>query len=147
MVKKALFVSLLVLLEIADSQNLAAQSRPKDQLLHKKVFVITMERHSEKKNKQEDPFEDELSFRSNKGWSKAMQNASNGGFVRGDYAVKKEEVLGEKVYKFQIINKNSKGFSLKWDGEVFGDQIKGTATISKKGKVKEEYTFEGTLKD
>jgi hypothetical protein len=147
MFKKSLFVSLFIILEVVVSQNLAAQSRPKDKLLHQKVFVITMEHQSEKKNKQRDPFEDELSFRSNKGWSKVMQNASNGGFVRGDYAVKKEEVLGEKVYKFQIINKNSKGFSLKWDGEVFGDQIKGTATISKKGKVKEEYAFTGALKD
>ena len=115
-----------------------SQRRPKDRILDKKEFTITLELQGNKK-KNLKPIEDELSFRSNKAWSSYMQSQTNGGFLRGDYAVKKEEVLGEKIYVFQIINKNSKGMSLKWEGKVFGEQIEGIATISKKGKVKEEY--------
>lgn len=141
---RILFLSLLILL-FGFSTGFS-QRRPKDRILDKKEFTITLELQESKKKKSE-PIEDELSFRSNKAWSSYMQSQANGGFLRGDYAVKKEEVLGEHVYVFQIINKNSKGMSLKWEGKVFGEQIEGTATISKKGKVKEEYAFTGTLAD
>lgn len=124
-----------------------SQRRPKDKILDKKEFKIMMEHQEGKEKKRKEPFEDELSFRSNKAWSRAMQGADNGSFLRGAYAVKKEEVMGEHIYHFQIINKNSKGMSLKWEGKVFGDQIEGTAIVSKKGKIKEEYTFKGSLED
>jgi hypothetical protein len=123
-----------------------SQKRPKDRVLDKTEFTINLELQDDKKGKSE-PIEDELSFRSNKAWSKHMQSQANGGFLRGDYAVKKEGVLGEEIHVFQIINKNSNGMSLKWEGKVFGDRIEGTATVSKKGKVKEEYTFSGVLAD
>lgn len=135
---------LIILLRFDDGFS---QRRPKDRILHKKEFVITMEHQEEKERKRKEPFEDKLSFRSNKAWSKHMQGADNGAFLRGDYAVKKEDLLGESVYLFQAINKNSKGMSLKWEGKVFGGQIEGTATVSKKGKIKEQYTFSGTLAD
>eukprot|EP00736_Rhodelphis_marinus_P013419 Rmarinus@m.17841 len=123
-----------------------SQKRPKDRILDKKEFTIKLELLEDKKNKP-DPIDDELSFRSNKAWSQHMQSQSNGGFLRGDYVVKKEEVLGEEVYVFQIINKNTKGMSLKWEGRVLGEKIEGTATVSKKGKIKEEYTFTGEVSD
>lgn len=138
--------ALLVLTLLLSFDSGYSQKRPKDRILDKKEYAIKLELQEDKKKKQE-PIEDELNFRSNKAWSQYMQSQAHGGFLRGDYAVKKEEVLGEKVYVFQIINKNSKGMSLKWEGKVFGDRIEGTATISKKGNVKEEYTFDGTLSD
>lgn len=144
---KGLKLSLLLLLILLFGRNFAfSQSRSKDRALDKKEFSIVLELQEDKKKKQE-PIEDELSFRSNKAWSRHMQSQSNGGFLRGAYAVKPEEMMGEKIYHFQIINKNAKGMSLKWEGKVFGDQIEGTATISKKGKIKEEYTFKGSLED
>lgn len=124
-----------------------AQRPPKDKILDKKTFTIIMRQKEENEKKRKEPFDDELNFRSNKAWSKVMQGSDNGMFLRGDYVVSKEEVLGESVYRFQIINKNAKGMSLKWEGKVFGDQIEGTAIISKKGNVKDEYTFSGTLAD
>ena len=138
--------ALLVLILLLSFDSGYSQKRPKDRILDKKEFAIKLELQEDKKKKQE-PIEDELSFRSNKAWSQHMQSQANGGFLRGDYAVKKEEVLGEKVYVFQIINKNSKGMSLKWEGKVFGDQIEGIATVSKNGKIKEEYAFSGVLAD
>lgn len=127
--------------------NTYAQRRPKDKVLDRKVFVINLSEVNEKKKKAAEPIESELSFRSNKLVARSMQSPDNGGFQAGEYVIyEKEEVLDEKRYKFEGINKNSKGMSLKWKGSVFGGQIKGTATVSKKGKVKQEYTFSGALK-
>ena len=125
-----------------------AQRRPKDRILDRKVFVIEMELQAEKERNKEEPFEEELSFRNNKMSSKQMRMSDMGGFQMGEYVIsEKEEVLGEEVYHFQAINKNAKGMSLKWEGKVFGGQIEGTAIVSKKGKIKEEYAFVGTMKE
>lgn len=141
---KALFISVLVTF-LATHYSIA-QSRAKDRILDKKQFTISL--HLKDDKRETEPINDQLNFRSNKAWSNHLQSLSNGGFLRGDYAIlSKEELLGEYVYHFQIINKNAKGMSLKWDGRYFGDQVEGTAIISKKGKVKEEYTFSGSLKD
>lgn len=124
-----------------------AQRRPKDTVLDKKVFVVSMELQEEKKRLQEEPFEEELSFRSNKLTSKVMRMTDQGGFQMGEYAISKREVImDEVIYHFEAINKNSKEFSLKWEGKVFGNQIEGKAFVSKNGKVKEEYVFTGSLK-
>ena len=141
---KALFVSVLVTLLAA--HHSIAQSRTKDRILDKKQFTISLMLKDDKRDAES--IIDQLNFRSNKAWSDHLQSLSNGGFLRGDYAIlSKEEVLGEYVYHFQIINKNAKGMSLKWDGRYFGGQVEGTAIISKRGKIKDEYTFSGSLKD
>lgn len=124
----------------------SAQRRPKDKILDKKVFVVTME-HQTTRKKKLTPFEEELTFRSNKLNSKHMRHPDTGGFQPGEYVItEKEDMLDEMIYQFQAINKNSKGMSLKWEGRIFGDQIEGTATVSKKGKVKQEFDFSGAIK-
>lgn len=139
--------SIIVLLFALFAINSFAQRRPKDKILDRKVFVVKMEPVEVKKKKGEEPFETELSFRSNKLVSRYMQGPDAGGFQAGEYVIyEKEEILDEKRYKFEGINKNVKGMSLKWKGSVFGGQIKGTAVVSKKGKVKKEYKFKGALK-
>ena len=76
-----------------------------------------------------------------------MRLSDSGGFQPGEYVItKKEEMLGENIYHFQAINKNSKGMSLKWEGKIFGGQIEGVAVVSKKGKVKQEFLFTGFIK-
>ena len=123
-----------------------AQRRPKDKILDRKVFSISME-HLTVKKKKLIPFDEELTFRSNRLTTKHMRMSDAGGFQPGEYVItEKEEMLGEKIYHFQAINKNSKGMSLKWEGKVFGDQIEGKATVSKKGKVKREFAFNGAIK-
>lgn len=124
-----------------------AQRRPKDYVLDKKTFVVSMELQEEKKRLQEEPFEEELTFRSNKMTSKIMRMSDEGGFQMGDYAIiKKEELMDETIYHFEAINKNAKDYSLKWEGKVFGDRIEGKAFVSKNGKIKNEYHFSGLLK-
>lgn len=123
-----------------------AQRRPKDKILDRKVFSVVME-HQTTKKKKLTPFDEELAFRSNKLTAKHLRMADAGAFQPGEYVItEKEEILDEKSYRFQAINKNSKGMSLKWEGKIFGGQIEGKATVSKKGKVKQEFVFTGALK-
>ena len=141
---------LLLLLMMAGTVSVSnAQRRPKDRILDRKVFTITLELQKVKKKKRETgPWESELSFRSNKIGDTYMRHPDNGGFQKGEYTIyEKEEILDEMKYMFEGINKNSRNMSLKWKGSIFGGQIEGTATVSKKGKVKTEYTFRGALKE
>jgi len=142
---------LLITLLFATAQFGFAQRKPKDRILDKKVFTISMELESNKKKKKKktpEPITSELTFRSNKLGDTYMRHPDNGGFQKGEYGIyEKEPVLDEVRYKFEGINKNGKGMSLKWKGAVFGGQIEGTATVSKKGKVKEQYVFKGALKE
>lgn len=133
---------LLIILAFLISLSSFAQKKPKDKFLDKKTFWTTMTLKGKKKMVT---FEDEISFRSNKMGSRRMQ--TDEGFIKGDYIV--AEVIdmdGELVIKFQAINKNSKGLSLKWEGSVFGETVEGKAFVSKKGKLKKEYFFVGELK-
>jgi len=140
--KLSIMVIMLILV-----QSTFAQRRPKDKLLDRKVFVVTMEEVSDKKKKEE-PFEEELSFRTNKMASRQMHSPDRGSFQMGEYTISKvEKLMEDAVYHFQAINRNQKGMSLKWEGKVLGNQIEGKATVSKKGKIKEEYTFSGALKE
>ena len=124
-----------------------AQKRPKDKLLDRAKFVVTMSDQSDKKKTQE-PFEEELSFRNNRMSTKQMRTLDRGSFQMGDYAISKvEKVMDDAVYHFQAINRNPKGMSLKWEGKVLGSRIEGKATVSKKGKVKEVYSFSGEKKE
>jgi len=138
----------LLLLFVVSATTITAQRRPKDKILDRKIFVVTMELQVKKKKKKiPEPFETELSFRSNRVVAKYMQRPDGGGFQAGDYVIyEKEQVLDEQRIKFEGINKNSKGMSLKWIGTIFAGQIEGTATVSKKGKIKQEFVFKGALK-
>jgi len=140
----------LLLIFLLASLSVNAQRRPKDKILDRKVFTITMELQIKKKKKKKvpEPIESELIFRSNKLGDTYLRHPDNGGFQKGDYVIyKKEPILDEVRYLFEGINKNGKGMSLKWKGSVFGGQIEGTATVSKKGKVKTEYIYSGALKE
>ncbi|MFT4524719.1 MAG: hypothetical protein ACI85F_000866 [Bacteroidia bacterium] len=134
--------SLIVLLVLCCS-SVFAQKRPaKDKLLNKKAFWTTVTLMAKKKMVF---FEDEMTFRSGKMGSRKLQTEQ--GFIIGDYVVTETlEMDGDLVIKFQGINKNSKGQSLKWEGTIFGESIEGKAFLSKKGKVKKEYFFVGELK-
>ena len=120
-----------------------AQKRPKDKLLDRAKFVVTMSDQSDKKKTQE-PFEEELSFRNNRMSTKQMRTPDRGSFQMGDYAISKvQKIMDDAVYHFQAINRNQKGMSMKWEGKVMGGIIEGKATVSKKGKIKAEYSFSG----
>ena len=145
--RRTLGLSVLLFGFVLIASQALAQRRPKDKILDRLAFVVTMEHQSDRKKTLE-PFEEELSFRSNRMSSKHMRSQAGGGFMLGDYAISKvEKVMDENVIHFQAINRNQKGMSLKWEGKVFGKQIEGTAIVSKNGKIKQEFTFAGARKE
>jgi hypothetical protein len=139
--------SVVVLLLATFALPSFAQRRPKDQLLDRVKFVVIMDDQSDK-NKKVESFEEELSFRNNRMSTRQMRTPDRGSFQMGEYAISKvEKIMGDAVYHFQAINKNPKGISLKWEGKVLGNRIEGKATVSKKGKIKEVYSFSGEKKE
>lgn len=112
----------------------------KDKVLDKKIFVIDLTETGKKKAKAEP---DEISFANNKFKSKVMADEK---FVADLYIVTVDSSSGEKVVTFESTLKNDGGEELLWNGTVKGDDIEGTAVLSKKGKTKKEYEFSGSLK-
>lgn len=138
----SVFVLALVL-----ATSVCGQKRPKDKLLDRTKFVVIMDHNSDKKKKIES-FEEELSFRNNRMSTRQMGTPGHGSFLMGEYAISKvEKIMDDAVYHFQAINKSPKGLSLKWEGKVMGNRIEGKATVSKKGKIREEYNFSGEKKE
>ncbi len=132
----------MVLMLLIAAEGFCQQPISKDRLLDKKTFLITL---TKKASKKVESFDDEISFRSGKMGSRKLQTED--GFIKGEYIVTGTVDMDEdKVIRFQGINKNAKDRSLKWEGTVFGESIEGTATVSKNGKIKEEYFFAGKLK-
>ncbi|MFC2176383.1 hypothetical protein ACFLR1_05380 [Bacteroidota bacterium] len=137
--RKALLVLLALVISVGTAN---AQRRPKDKILDRNVFIVRMELQSKKKKNEEGVFDDEISFRSGKMGSIQMMRKLS--FQRGEYAIYDiERGSPHSIIKFNGINRNEKGFSLKWKGEVIGRKIEGTAIVSKNGKIKKEYTFSG----
>jgi len=111
----------------------------KDKELDKKVFLIDLTETGKKKGKAE---QDELSFSNNKFKSKVMAEDK---FAADIYTVTVDSSSGEKVVSFESTLKNE-GEELLWNGTIKGEEIEGTAVLSKKGKTKKEYEFSGNLK-
>lgn len=133
-------------LSVLVSNAALAQKVAKDRILDRKTFKVELILVDAKK-KQEGVIEEELSFRSGKLSTLKLKSTDLGGFMAGDYQIYETvDMMDEKLYRFEAINKNAKDMSLKFVGTVFGEKIEGTATVSKNGKVKEKYTFSGTLK-
>ena len=136
-----LWVAMLLLLPaLATAQG----KPPRDKLLANKVFIVTLD-PQDKKNKEPNIEKDELAFRSGKMGSRHMQQKE--GFQPGEYVVHDaQDMDGDFILPFEGINKNADGMSLKWEGTAFGGTIKGRCILSKNGKLKMEYRFEGVLK-
>ena len=122
----------------------APEKKVPDKLLAGKVFTIELTAQGGKK--AADPEKDELSFKSDKFTSNLMK--TNEQFMATPYtAVLDTSNAESKVITFEAESKNSGDEILKWAGTITGEEIEGTAVwTSKKGKIKKEYKFTGTLK-
>ncbi len=113
----------------------------KDKFLDNKTFTVELTIKDAKKPK---PEADELNFKSGKFTSKMMK--TDGQFKSGDYTVVVDSSSSEKVITFECDIKNGDDEVVHYTGTVTGEAIEGTATLSKKEKVKKTYAFSGTLK-
>ena len=113
----------------------------KDKFLEGKTFTTELVVKGAKKPK---PEPDELSFKTGKFNSKMMKTESQ--YKPADYTVTVDSSSSEKTFTFECDSKNPDDEIMHWTGTISGESIEGTATLSKKEKVKKEYTFTGTLK-
>jgi hypothetical protein len=136
------FSALLILLVF--SGNMFAQKKSPDKILANKTYTIEIIQQGKKG--AGDPEADEINFKSDKLTSKLMKTDYE--FNAGAYTVEVDSSASEGAsISFESEGKNSGGESLKWTGTVKGEEVEGTAVITnKKGKVKMEFTFTGTLK-
>jgi hypothetical protein len=113
----------------------------KDKYLEGKIYTIELTIKGAKKPK---PEADELSFKAGKFNSKLMKTEA--GFKAADYVITVDSSSAEKTFSFDLESKNGGDEVMHWVGTVNGEAIEGTATLSKKEKVKKEYNFSGSLK-
>jgi hypothetical protein len=122
--------------------NVSFSQKVKDKYLEGKTFTIDLTVQGGKKTPK--PEADELSFKTGKFNSKLMKTEN--GFKAADYVVTVDSSSSEKTFSFDIESKNGDDEVMHWVGNVSGETIEGTATLSKKEKVKKTYGFSGTLK-
>lgn len=123
----------------------------KDKLLDKKAYEIEINEDGAKKPK---PIKDEMTFTGQKIKSKFMDEKYmlNSGVytVEVDTAYVEGETEGsqvmEKTFNFTAESVNGDKEKLAWTGSVTGEDIEGTIVLSKKDKVKKQWTFSGTQK-
>ena len=137
-------INAVILCFLTVSNSAYAQKKPPpDKLLGGKIYTIEL---AEQGKKAGDPEADEITFKADKFTSKIMK--TDGKFTPSAYTVELDTSdVDNKVITFETESKNPSEDVLKWTGTVAGEDIEGTATwTNKKGKVKKEYTFSGTLK-
>jgi len=126
----------------APEKKAPAKKSPPDKLLAGKIFTIELTAQGKKAG---DPEADEISFKSDKFTSNLMKKESQ--FKPSSYTASIDSSDTAKPVSFETEMTNPDEETLKWSGKITGEDIEGTATLTnKKGKVKKEYTFTGSLK-
>lgn len=141
---KEIFSSLLALSVVFFSINsiCAGQKKEKDKVLASKIYTIEIyETGGKKASKHE---QDEISFKNDKLNSKFISGEYK--FPASPYTVSVDSSSSPHTITFESETKNQNEEELKWEGTITGEDIEGTAIISKKGKTKKEYYFLGNLK-
>lgn len=138
--KNAISLTLVVALGILFLSNTSSTHKLNDEVLNGKTFSIL---NLEGGKKISDPIVDELFFKSDKLKSKVL--ATENKFKPEFYTVCVDPACLQVI--FECISMNDAGETLHWEGTVKGDEIEGTATLSKKGKIKKQYAFFGNLKN
>ena len=112
----------------------------KDKELDGKIFNIELIEEGKKK-----AISDEISFKSDKFKSKTMDEKND--FGATSYLVKVDTSASDKIMSFEAESKNKTDEVLNWKGTITNEDIEGKIIWTKKGKVKKEYSFSGSLKE
>lgn len=108
--------------------------------LDKKTFAVELVKEGKKKGT---PEKVDLKFASGKfNWTTMVQD----GYKSSAYEATFDSTAKPITCAFTSEALGEKDEVYKWEGTITGDDIEGTSTLSKKGKVKESYTFSGTIK-
>ncbi len=109
--------------------------------LDKKTFAVERVKDGKKKGT---PEKEDLKFAAGKfSWSTMIQD---GEYKPAAYEATYDSTANPITCAFTSEPQGDKDVVYKWEGTITGDDIEGTATLTKKGKVKESYTFSGMIK-
>ncbi len=137
-------LSLLTIALFSVNTAVLAQKKAKDKILANKLFVVDIAEVTGKKVGKKAM--DEISFKSEKLNSKFMTKEN--AFPAALYTITEVDSSSTPwVITFISEGKSQEGEDIKWQGTVTGDDIEGSAIISKKGKAKKEYSYTGALKE
>ena len=137
--KKIIGLITICLLIASTSETLAQKKVKQPKYLENKIFIIGMNETGKK------DIPDELTFRSFKLKSNFM--TTKFGFQPGAYTFEVDSSDAENPYfSFEATSTLGKE-EVKYTGTITADEIEGTASISKGGKIKKEFNFAGTLKN
>ena len=137
---RSLFFAIVIISMYVFSPNAFGQKKKKDKELDGKVFLVELTEEGGKKKS----ISDELSFKSDKFKSKTMGEKNK--FDAALYIAVVDSSSGEKILNFETETKNDSDELITWKGTVNNEEIEGKAVWTKKGKVKKEYSFSGSLK-
>lgn len=139
----AFYLSILAITFFSVNTGVLAQKKAKDKVLVNKVFIVEMAETTGKKVGKKAA--DEISFKSEKLNSKFMTKET--GFPAALYTVSDVDSSTTPPTITFISEGELNGENIKWQGTVTGNDIEGTAIISKKGKTKKEYAYTGAIKE
>ena len=134
-----LFAS-LVLISAMSASSIFGQSKKSAGPLDGKVFTVQATENGKKKAK---PEPGELNFKGGKMKSSLFADA---GYKDTKYDATVDSSSAEPSIAFTVNCEIGKEEFFKWDGSINGENIEGTAQLTKKDKVKKSYAFTGTLK-
>lgn len=136
--------SLMVLSLITTAEKASAQKKSPDKILANKTYTVELVLQGKKG--PGDAMADEISFKSDKITCKTMKDEYEVNPTPYTVTVDSAATDGVEI-SFESEGKNNSDETLKWEGTIKGEAIEGTAVVTnKKGKVKAEITFTGTLK-
>ncbi len=135
------FKKLLLLMLIAISSNTLFAQAKKKSPIDGRIYSIKL---LEENKKKAEPFMDDISFMAGKCKSNYMFNAK---FMQADYQYETDSTAEVSTFKFTVESNNDAQGRFSWEGTIEGDNISGTASIRKKGKIIHSYTFTGSQKN
>ena len=115
---------------------------PKDKVLVGKIYTVDMAETTGKKVGKK--ANDEIAFKGEKLSSRFMTSENH--FPAALYTVTVDSSSTPPVISFVSEGKSSDGEDIRWEGTITGDDIEGSAIITKKGKTKKEYSYTGSIK-
>ena len=119
-----------------------SKKAPKDKVLTGRIYTVEVSETTGKKVGKTKS--DEIAFKSEKLNSKFMTSENH--FPAAAYTVTVDSSSTPATISFVSEGKNSDGEDIKWEGTITGDDIEGSAIITKKGKTKKEYAYTGSIK-
>jgi hypothetical protein len=132
---------LIIIALVAVSSSAAFGQKKGKSPLDNRIYTIKTIEQNKKKAEAE---MDEASFTAGKFKSNFMVNAQ---FQPAEYDYEVDSTTTPATIKFTVESKNDDNGRYSWEGVIEGDNISGTSTIRKKGKVIHSYTFTGTWKN